>query len=123
MKIGAFERRHQPLASRRRYLRRLASHAALGAAFIGGALSIGVLGYHFCAGLGWIDAIHNASMILSGMGPVDPMPTTGSKLFASTYAIFSGVVFIGTVGVVLAPVIHRFLHRLHLEESHVDGED
>jgi hypothetical protein len=81
------------------------------------ALSIGVLGYHFIAGLHWIDAILNASMILTGMGPVATMSTPGSKLFASAYALFSGVVFLSSIGLVLAPLFHRILHRFHLDDT------
>jgi hypothetical protein len=81
------------------------------------ALGIGVLGYHYIAQLAWIDAVLNASMILTGMGPVDPMKDTPSKLFASAYALFSGVVFLSAVSIVLAPVFHRILHHFHLDEE------
>jgi hypothetical protein len=74
-----------------------------------------MLGYHVFGSLHWIDALLNASMILTGMGPVDPMQTVAGKLFASCYALFSGIVFITTAGVLLAPVVHRVLHRFHLE--------
>ena len=83
-----------------------------------GSLALGVLGYHLLAGLSWIDALVNASMILTGMGPVDPMHTAAAKIFASIYAIFSGVAFLTSVGVLLAPAAHRILHRFHL-----DGDD
>lgn len=78
-------------------------------------LSIGVLGYHGLAHLSWIDSLLNASMILAGMGPVDPLPTSAAKLFASFYALFSGLAFIGIVSVLLAPFVHRLLHRFHAE--------
>jgi len=81
------------------------------------ALFAGVLGYHAIAKLGWIDAILNASMILTGMGPVDPMKTSAAKLFASAYALFSGVVFLSAIGIALAPVFHRILHRFHMDKS------
>lgn len=80
-------------------------------------LLIGITGYHFIAGLAWIDSILNSAMILTGMGPVDPMKTTGSKLFASAYALFSGVIFLTSIGIVLAPVFHRVVHKFHLEGS------
>jgi hypothetical protein len=80
-----------------------------------GALLIGVLGYHFIAGFSWIDSVLNASMILAGMGPMNPLTSTASKLFASAYALFSGVIFLVIVGVLFAPIFHRFLHRFHLE--------
>ena len=82
-----------------------------------GSLTLGVCGYHFLAGLAWIDALLNASMILGGMGPVDPVKTTAGKLFASFYALFSGLVIIGVASLLLAPLIHRFLHEFHLEEK------
>ena len=79
------------------------------------SLALGIVGYHFCAGLSWVDALLNAAMILAGMGPVNELQTVGAKLFAAFYALFSGVVFITAVALLLAPVIHRFLHRFHLE--------
>jgi hypothetical protein len=87
----------------------------IGATVIGACLALGVVGYHVFARLSWLDSLLNASMILTGMGPVNPMTTTGAKLFASFYALFSGVAFITTIGVLLAPAVHRFLHRFHLE--------
>ena len=81
------------------------------------ALGLGVIGYHVVAKLGWIDALLNASMILTGMGPVAILDTDAAKLFASAYALFSGVVFLTVTGIVLGPVVHRVLHRFHLEDS------
>jgi len=88
---------------------------ALGLAVV--ALLVGTLGYHYVAGLGWIDAELNAAMILTGMGPVDPMRSTAAKVFASAYALFSGFVFLTSVGIVLAPVFHRIVHRFHLDDE------
>ena len=82
-----------------------------------GSLAMGMIGYHLIAGLGWVDAFLNASMVLSGMGPVEPLKTDGAKLFAGTYAIYCGVVFIATVGLVLAPVVSHALHRFHLDND------
>jgi len=110
-----YEHRKQPLASRKDFARRLAYNGLIGAMMILVALGIGVLGYHFLEGLSWIDALLNASMILGGMGPVNPLQTTAGKLFASFYALFSGVVFIAAMGVLAAPIFHRFLHHFHLE--------
>jgi hypothetical protein len=115
-----FEHRRKPLLSRAAFAARLARSAALAAALIAVSLGIGVVGYHGFAGLPWIDALLNASMILTGMGPVDPLQTAGAKLFASAYALFSGVAFLTVVAVVLAPVVHRFLHRFHLEVAEKD---
>lgn len=80
-------------------------------------LLIGVLGYHYLALAGWLDAVHNASMILSGMGPVIEIKTDAGKLFSSFYALFSGIVFITNIGIILAPAIHRLFHALHVEEN------
>ena len=79
-------------------------------------VGIGVLGYHWLARLSWIDSLLNASMILGGMGPVDPLKSDAAKIFASCYALFSGLAFIGIVSVLLAPFVHRMLHRFHAEE-------
>jgi predicted DNA repair protein MutK len=81
------------------------------------ALLAGILGYHSIAHLRWIDSLLNASMILTGMGPVDPMTSTAAKLFASGYALFSGVVFLSAVGIVIAPIFHRLLHKFHLDDD------
>jgi hypothetical protein len=80
-------------------------------------LLIGVLGYRYIAGFGWIDSLLNASMILSAMGPVDRLPTDGAKVFASVYALFSGIVLITSLSFVMAPVFHRVLHRFHVADS------
>jgi hypothetical protein len=81
------------------------------------ALGTGVAGYHFLAGLGWIDALLNASMILGGMGPVSSLDTPAAKLFASGYALFAGLVFIALAGLLSAPFFHRLLHRFHVEDG------
>ena len=98
---------------------------ALALGIIGVSLGLGIFGYHFCAGLSWLDALLNASMILTGMGPVNELHTTRAKLFASFYALFSGVVFITSVAVMLAPMVHRFLHKFHfeLESSEADQRE
>jgi len=83
---------------------------------------IGMVGYHSIAGLAWIDAFQNAAMILAGMGPVDQMTTSAAKLFAGCYAIFSGLVFMTVMGIVLAPILHRVMHRFHLADEDVNGE-
>jgi hypothetical protein len=80
-------------------------------------LGIGVIGYRALEGLPWIDSLLNASMILGGMGPVDRLQTSTGKLFASIYALYSGIVFLVTTGVIMAPVFHRFLHHFHIENE------
>lgn len=80
------------------------------------ALAIGMAGYHFCEHLPWLDAFANAAMILSGMGPLEPLKTFAGKLFAGCYALFSGLLFITVAGIILAPIGHRLLHKFHLEK-------
>jgi len=108
-----YERRGHPLLSRLEFLKRVGRHGLLAAAAVAGALGIGVAGYHFIARLDWIDSLLNASMILGGMGPVDPLHSAAAKVFASFYALFSGLMFIGIASVLLAPFVHRLLHRFH----------
>jgi hypothetical protein len=112
-----YERRHHALATRAVYLRRLARNVALGGGIIASSLLVGVIAYHDLENLPWIDALLNASMIMGGMGPVDAMRTNSGKLFASFYALYSGLVLLLVAGIVLAPVVHRLLHRFHLDDS------
>ena len=114
-----YEHHNQPLLPRRAFFQRLAAHSGIAVGVVSGSLLIGVLGYHFLEGFSWIDALLNASMILGGMGPVGALHTTAGKVFASVYALFSGIVFLLSVGIILAPVFHRILHHFHLE----DGKD
>ena len=109
-----FEKRNEGLLPRRTYALRLARSAAAAAAIVMASLGLGVLGYHHFEHLSWLDALLNASMILSSMGPVTAPQTDAGKWFASVYALFSGVAFITTIGVLFAPVVHRLLHRFHL---------
>ena len=97
----------------------LHSLAALVVLFL--SLAIGILGYHFVVGFTWVDSILNASMILGGMGPVNPIDSVGGKLFASFYALFSGVIFLVVAGIIIAPLAHRLLHRLHLDLDEEPG--
>lgn len=112
-----YERRNAPLISREAFLARLARSAVVATVFIAGSLAVGVSGYHWLGGLAWIDSILNASMILGGMGAVDRLDTDAGKLFASGYALFSGFALLTSVAVVLAPMVHRFIHRFHLESE------
>lgn len=112
-----FESKNEPLLTKKLFIRRFFSHFFLGLYLIIFSLLIGILGYRYTEGLGWIDSLLNASMILGGMGPVNQLATNSGKIFASFYSLFSGVVFLVTVGVVFAPFIHRFLHKLHIEEK------
>jgi len=115
-------RRTKPLLPRTVFLRRVLRSLVLAFGIIGVSLGLGIFGYHFCAGLSWLDALLNASMILTGMGPVNELRTTAGKLFASFYALFSGVVFITSVAVMLAPMVHRFLHKFHFELESLEND-
>ncbi len=97
-----FERKHQPLANRSRFLFRMLGYFLTSVVMMGFSLGIGVLGYRHFANLSWVDALLNASMILTGMGPVSPMETNAAKIFASVYALFSGVIFLSATAVVLS---------------------
>mgnify|MGYP003376435215 CR=1 FL=1 len=110
-----YEHRSQPLLSRPLFLRRMLGHGLIALSLLVVSLAIGVLGYYLTEGLPWLDAVLNASMILGGMGPVNELHTAGGKLFASAYALFSGMAFLAIAGIVVAPLAHRILHRLHLE--------
>ena len=110
-----FEHRKEPLLPKSAFLRRLARYAIIALGIDLSSLVIGVLGYHFSEGFPWIDSLLNAAMILGGMGPVNELHTAAGKLFASFYALYSGVVFVVVAGVLFAPVVHRFLHHFHLE--------
>ncbi len=114
-----YERHHQPLAPRAVYHARILRNAGVAVVILGGSLGIGVVGYHVSGGLSWLDSLYNASMILGGMGPVDTRSTVpdAEKWFASVYALFAGVVFLVSVAVLLAPVLHRALHRFHLSDE------
>lgn len=109
-----FEKRQENLLSRRKYALRLARSAAVAGGIVAVSLGLGILGYHYFEHLSWLDALLNASMILSSMGPVTVPQTDAGKWFASAYALFSGVAFITTIGVLFAPVVHRLLHSFHL---------
>ncbi len=112
-----YENRKQPLAPTGIFYQRILKCILIALLIMAVCLVIGVSGYHFLAGADWIDAFHNASMILSGMGPVIEINNVSGKIFSSIYALFSGVVFITNVGIILAPAIHRIAHRLHLEKD------
>lgn len=112
-----YERKTEALASQSEYIRRLVWNLVLSILLLFVCLAIGTIGYRYLAPAEWIDALHNASMILSGMGPVIEIKTTSGKLFSSFYALFSGVVFITNIGIILAPAIHRLFHALHIDEN------
>jgi hypothetical protein len=110
-----YESKSQKLAPLSVYAKRLLSAVGVGCGVIGVVLFIGMSGYHWLAGFSWVDSFLEASMILGGMGPVNELKTDGAKIFAAIYALFSGLVFIGLMGIVLTPVVHRALHKFHVE--------
>jgi hypothetical protein len=112
-----YEHRKERLLPLRDFFMRVLRHFGVVTAAVAVALAIGVIGYHLTVGLPWLDALLDASMILGGMGPVNPITTTAGKFFASFYALFSGLFFIAAAGVLLAPFLHRLVHRFHLEEG------
>lgn len=118
-----FEPHHAPLLSRPAFVRRLLGSAFVGLVFLSLSLALGMLGYHHFEGMAWIDAFANAAMLLSGMGPLAAPRTHAGKLFAGFYALYSGLAVIFLTGILFAPVVHRALHRFHLEKEKGDDED
>ena len=112
-----YEHRKKPLLSPAEFRRRVSLHFLTALLAITLGLGAGVLGYHVLGGLGWVDSLLNASMILGGMGPVDPLQSVPAKLFAAGYALFSGLAFIGVASLLIAPFAHRLLHRFHFEQE------
>ncbi len=115
-----FEHKSQPLAPMNIFFGRVFKSIAVATAILTVCLAIGVLGYHYIGHINWIDSVHNASMILSGMGPVVSIDNVAGKLFSSAYALFSGVAFIANISLILAPVAHRLFHTLHVEDCVTD---
>jgi len=112
-----YEHKKQKLAPMSIFYQRVIKNIMLAFLILGVCLLIGIAGYHYTAGANWLDSLHNASMILSGMGPVIEINTASGKIFSSFYALFSGIVFITNIGIILAPALHRMYHRLHLENE------
>jgi hypothetical protein len=115
-----YERKNEKLATKSVFVKRMAVSFLTAALLISAALSIGISGYHWIARFGWIDSFLEASMILGGMGPVNSLATNGAKLFASLYALFSGLVFIAVMGIVLTPITHRILHKFHADDEDLE---
>lgn len=111
-----FERKHEKVVPLSVFVRRMLGAVGLACGLVLPALLIGVAGYHWIDKLEWIDSLVEASMILGGMGPINPLRNDAAKIFAAGYALFSGLVFIGVMGIVLTPLAHRVLHKFHVEE-------
>ena len=112
--MPVFEHRSRPIVPLGVFIVRLLKSAAVATLVVITALSSGMFGYHFIEGLPWVDSFLNASMILGGMGPVNELHSTAGKIFAGCYALFSGLIFIVVVGILFAPILHRFMHKFHL---------
>ncbi len=112
-----YEHKSEPLLPQKLFFRRILIHSVLAFLIILISLAIGIIGYHYLEGLSWMDATLNASMILGGMGPVNGLKTNSGKIFASIYALFSGIAFLVITGIIVAPVAHRFLHHLHIVDD------
>lgn len=112
-----YEHHKQPLAKSSIFIKRLALNGVIGLVLLIFSLGLGMAGYHFLENLSWLDSLLNASMILGGMGPVNPLQTDAGKVFASFYALYSGVVLLAAVGILAAPIFHRFMHHFHLAED------
>jgi len=113
-----YETRHQPLLPRHAFVKRLVRNFTVASVLVGASLLGGMSGYHFLEDMSWLDSFANAAMILSGMGPLEPLHTPAGKLFAGLYALYSGLALIVATGVLIAPVVHRMLHQFHVEEEH-----
>lgn len=113
--LPAFERKSDPVLPFGVFLLRLLRSVAAASVVVTAALLAGILGYHLTEGLSWLDSFLNASMILGGMGPVNEIHTAAGKVFAGCYALFAGLIFMVVAGILFAPVLHRFLHRFHLD--------
>ena len=112
-----FEKSNDTLLPRPIYYFRILSSFGSTLIIVAFSLAIGSSGYAYFGGLDWVDALLNAAMILTGMGPVDRMVTTTGKLFATFYALYSGIAFLSMMAIMISPILHRFLHRFHLEND------
>ena len=112
-----FERKHEKLAPVSVFIRRIALSLVTAGVLALAALCIGIAGYHWIAGFNLVDSLLEASMILGGMGPVNHLTSNSAKVFASGYALFSGLIFIAVMGIVFSPIVHRMLHKFHIDDT------
>lgn len=112
-----YEHKSKPLLTRRQFFRRMAGHAAAGGALVGGSMVVGIAGYMLFARMSFVDAFLNSCMLLGGMGPVGELPDAPAKVFAGLFALYAGLILIVVAGILIAPIVHRILHKLHLEEQ------
>ena len=118
-----YERKGEPLVSREVFLRRLGRNALVALSIIGVSLIVGIVGYRTLEGMEWIDAFLESAMLLGGMGPIHAPATSLGKVFAGVYALYSGILVNGTTGIILAPIFHRVLHSLHVEDDEDEKKD
>lgn len=116
-----FEHKSKRLASKKQFRHRLLKAGSFSILIFLISLFAGIIGYHLSADFNWVDSFLNASMILGGMGPVGDLPNNTSKIFAGFYALFSGVAFISSMAIFITPILHRFLHKFHLDEDEIRG--
>jgi hypothetical protein len=115
-----FERKHEKLAPVSVFVRRIAISLITAGVLVLAALFIGIAGYHWIAGFDFVDSLLEASMILGGMGPVNQLTSKSAKVFASGYALFSGLIFIAVMGIVFSPIVHRMLHTFHIDDNDLE---
>ena len=117
-----FEKRHQEVIPRRKFALRLLKSLGAALLLIFFALAVGIAGYHWIVGLSWIDSLLNASMILGGMGEISDLTTPSAKFFASSYALFCGLIIVSLNAVLLIPIVHRILHLFHHQKAEEAAE-
>jgi len=115
--LDHYEKRNERLLSFSSFAWRLLRSFLVTLVIIAVSLIVGTAGYCYFGQLAWDDALLNAAMILTGMGPVNPMPSTPAKLFSAFYALYSGLTFLTMIAIIIAPIYHRFLHHFHLDEE------
>jgi hypothetical protein len=115
-----FEHHREPLLPRTLFIWRVFKFASISFGLAAISLLLGILGYRIFEGMAWIDAFVNAAMILGGMGPLGELHTYTGKLFAGIYALYCGLIVIISMGILIAPIFHRFLHIFHLQDRSID---
>lgn len=116
-KIFNYESKKEPLHPLPKFIRRLGQHFLMAMALAFFSLALGIAGYYYFENFSFIDSLLNASMILGGMGPVNPLLTNNGKIFASFYSLYSGIIVLAVAGIIIAPVAHRVLHHFHADEG------
>lgn len=118
-----YEQKHEPMVPRAMFLRRLGRNASVALGMLGASLVLGMIGYRVLEGMDWVDSFLESAMLLGGMGPIHGPQTIPGKLFAGVYALYAGILVIGTAGVILAPIFHRVLHAFHVQDEEDEKRD